>query len=60
MYAKIFLQSFCSLLNFNFNKSGFALTVRQHTVKNESNDKHDGYKYGRFWYYTPNKSLDEP
>lgn len=36
------------------------ISARQHTVNNLSDDKHDGYKYSRFWYYTPNKSLDDP
>jgi hypothetical protein len=25
-----------------------------------SDTRHDGYTYARFWYYTPNKSLDDP
>jgi hypothetical protein len=36
------------------------LTIRQHTIKNLSEDRHDGYQYGRFWYYTPNHDVDDP
>jgi hypothetical protein len=34
--------------------------VRQETIKNMSSQVHDGYKYGRFWFYTPNRTLDDP
>ena len=36
------------------------MTVRQHTIKNQSSLTHDGYQYARFWYYTPNHTLDDP
>lgn len=36
------------------------ISVRQHTVHNLSESRHDGYQYSRFWYYTPNVSLDDP
>jgi len=35
------------------------MTVRQYSIKNQSDDRHDGYKYARFWYYTPNKTLND-
>lgn len=47
-------------MNFDIVNHVFNLTVRQQTIKNLSGDKHDGYKYGRFWYYTPNHTLDDP
>lgn len=47
-------------LNLDINSNIFNMTVRQYTVKNQSGSRHDGYKYSRFWYYTPNKSLDDP
>jgi hypothetical protein len=47
-------------MNFDIASNIMNLTVRQYTVQNLSDDRHDGYKYSRFWYYTPNKSLDNP
>jgi len=47
-------------LNFDVTSSIFNISVRQNTQKNLSDSRHDGYKYSRFWYYTPNKSLDDP
>lgn len=46
-------------LNLDISTNVFNLTVRQYTIKNQSDDRHDGYKYSRFWYYTPNKTLNE-
>lgn len=45
-------------MNFDINNHVFKLSVRQETIKNMSDSRHDGYKYGRFWYYTPNYTLD--
>lgn len=45
-------------MNFDISSNIMNLTVRQYTVQNLSDDRHDGYKYSRFWYYTPNKTLD--
>ena len=46
-------------MNFDIRSNTFNLTSRQHTMKNLSGDRHDGYQYGRFWYYTPNKTLED-
>ena len=40
--------------------NGLNMTVRQHTIKNKSSLTHDGYQYARFWYFTPNHTLDDP
>ncbi len=47
-------------MNLDIVSSMLNMTVRQHTVKNRSSLTHDGYQYGRFWYYTPNHTLDDP
>ena len=47
-------------MNFDIRSSKLNITVRQHTLRNMSGDRHDGYQYGRFWYYTPNHLLDDP
>ncbi len=46
-------------MNFDVFNNVFNLSVRQYTVQNLSDSRHDGYKYSRFWYYTPNRSLDD-
>ena len=38
----------------------FNMSVRQRTLKSMSGLRHDGYQYGRFWYFTPNHTLDDP
>lgn len=47
-------------MNFDIRNNVLNLTVRQETMKNLSGNRHDGYRYGRFWYYTPNHTLDDP
>lgn len=47
-------------LNFDVSNNVLNISVRQYTVHDLAGARHDGYKYSRFWYYTPNKSLDDP
>ena len=47
-------------MNFNIRTNTFNLTARQQTIRNSSGARHDGYQYGRFWYYTPNHTLEDP
>lgn len=47
-------------MNFDVSNNVLNISVRQYTAANLSDLRHDGYKYSRFWYYTPNRSLDDP
>ena len=47
-------------MNLDIHNNMINLTIRQHTNKNLSGARHDGHQYGRFWYYTPNHTLDDP
>ena len=47
-------------MNFDISTNVLNISARQYTTYNMSGERHDGYKYSRYWYYTPNRSLDDP